>query len=108
MATYDVDVVVSNNPPAYSVFVTLAGKHIPTTQNSDTNWEGKAKAMAYTDPVPLQFYGDGISNQKWALEITLTPNDGSKPIDYKMSGKLDGNGDYYLVDNIPLTAPKGQ
>jgi hypothetical protein len=108
MATYDVDVVVSKNPPAYSVFVTVGGKHIPTAQNSDTNWEGKAKALALRDPVAIQYYGDGISNQNWNLEITLTPSDGSKAIDYKIAGKLDGNGDYYLVDKIPLTTAQGQ
>ena len=108
MATYDVDVLVSKNPPAYSVFITVAGKHIPTAQNSDTNWEGKAKALALTDPVAIQYYGDGISNQNWALEITLTPSDGSKAIDYTISGKLDSNGDYYWPDKISLAPAPGK
>jgi hypothetical protein len=99
MPKYDVDVLVSENPPTNSVFVTVCGKHVPTSQNTDTNWEGKAKGLVLTDPAPIQYYGDGISNQKWTLTITLSPADGSKDIEYKISGKLDGNGDYYLVDN---------
>ena len=103
MAKYDVDVLVSDNPPTFSVFVKIGGHHVPTARNTDTNWEGTIKSLDLTDPVPLEYYGDGISNQKWTLAVTLTPNDGSKEIDYKKSDTLDNNGDYYLVDTISLT-----
>lgn len=106
MAKYDVDVVVSDNPPVYSVFVKVSGQHIPTTRNADTNWEGTFKALELPDPTPVEYYGDGISNQKWTLVVTLTPSDASsslKEVDYKKSGQLDNDGDYHLVDQIKLT-----
>lgn len=81
----------------------VGGYHIPTSRNTDTNWEGTAKSLELTDPVPLEYYGDGISNQKWTLAVTLTPSDGSKETDYKKTGTLDNNGDYYLVDKIKLS-----
>jgi hypothetical protein len=104
MPTFDIDVIVSKNPPSFTVLIRVGGQQIHAARNAKGDWEGTKKKVTLTDPAPVELIARGISNQPVTLAVTLTPSDGSPAINYKNPKplKLDDDGQIDFQGSIPL------
>lgn len=104
MSTFDIDVIVSKNPPSFTVLIRVGGQQIHAARNAKGDWEGTKKKVTLTDPAPVELIARGISNQPVTLAVTLTPSDSSRVINYKNPKplKLDDDGQIDFLGSIPL------
>lgn len=101
MATYDIDVTVTNEPPVFFVSVDLGPIHIAMARNANGDWEGTAQGVDLDLPGNIDFTARGYPNRPFSLAVTLTPADGSAAVNYKSKDKkLDNRGFVHLQDVV--------
>ena len=106
MSKFDVDVVISKEPPTLWVATTIGNHQVPMARNGGGDWEGTLHNVDIVLPVDIEVTGSSTAvNRPISIEIKLTPSGGGAAIDYKKDDHLNGNGDYNLKDSIKAPAP---